>query len=99
MTTMDITTAQVVGDLREAVGELREGQRQLDTRIDRLESNIDARMDRLESNVDARMDRLESNADARMDRLESKMDRMMFVGIGFMGATIATLVATIVAAL
>ena len=41
MTTMDITTAQIIGDLRETVGELRVGQHQLDTRMDRLESKVD----------------------------------------------------------
>jgi hypothetical protein len=41
MTTMDITTAQIIGDLRETVGELRAGQHQLDARMDRLESKVD----------------------------------------------------------
>ncbi len=41
MTTMDIATAQIIGDLRETVGELRAGQHQLDARMDRLESKVD----------------------------------------------------------
>ena len=41
MTTMDITTAQIIDDLRETVGELRAGQHQLDARMDRLESKVD----------------------------------------------------------
>ena len=41
MTTMDITTAQIIGDLRETVGELHAGQHQLDARMDRLESKVD----------------------------------------------------------
>jgi hypothetical protein len=63
---MDITTAQIIDDLRETVGELHAGQHQLD---------------------------------ARMDRLESKVDRLVFVGIGILGATITTLVATLITAL
>jgi hypothetical protein len=38
---MDITTAQIIGDLRETVGELHAGQHQLDARMDRLESKVD----------------------------------------------------------
>ena len=41
MTTMDIATAQIIGDLRETVGELRAGQHQLYARMDRLESKVD----------------------------------------------------------
>ena len=59
MTTMDITTAQIIDDLRETVGELHAGQHQLDAR----------------------------------------MDRLVFVGIGILGVTITTLVATLIAVL
>jgi hypothetical protein len=38
---MDIATAQIIGDLRETVGELHAGQHQLDARMDRLESKVD----------------------------------------------------------
>ena len=49
----------------------------IDTRIDALESRIDA----LESKIDTRIDALESRIDGldkRMDRMENRMDEMTF---------------------
>ena len=57
--------------------DLKEGQREINRRMDRIEN----RMDRLEKKVDDKLDRLESKIDenrkelnTRIDKLESKMD-------------------------
>ena len=53
--------------------------RQLNLKIDNLESRIDTRIDALESRIDTRIDALESRMDGldkRMDGFDKRMDRM-----------------------
>ena len=58
-----------VTGLNGRIDNLESGQKQIISRVDKLENRMDSRVDKLENQMDSRMDKL----DSRMDRLEDKM--------------------------
>ena len=51
----------------------REDLRQVNARIDRVETNLNARIDAVETNLGARIDRVETNLNARIDGVDDRL--------------------------
>ncbi|MYE01858.1 MAG: hypothetical protein F4Y03_11385 [Alphaproteobacteria bacterium] len=54
-------------------GLLWQGLRNVNARIDRVETNLNARLARVEANLNARIDRVETALGARIDRIEEEL--------------------------
>jgi predicted nucleic acid-binding Zn-ribbon protein len=68
-----------VTGLNGRIDNLESGQKQIISRVDKLENRMDSRVDKLENQMDSRMDKLDSRMDkldSRMDKLDSRMDRL-----------------------
>ena len=69
----------------QTIGELIEGQRQINATMVATSRTIGELVDQRQTN-------------ARLDRLESKMDKLVWLGFGIIGTTLSGAVATLIAA-
>ena len=70
-----------------AIADLREGQREIRTAIDRLSDRIDQ--------VNDRIDRLSQQLNARIDQVNGRVDRLFYAILGIGAAQIALLITLI----